>query len=81
MTGQDNTLAARIVTGVAACMVVATAAATAVRFWLSYRGLHDFALRAGRDALHSRAQRRPLHQVEHLSDHLQRRVHSPYPRL
>jgi Protein of unknown function (DUF2637) len=43
----EKTLASRIVTGVAACMVVATAAATAVGFWLSYRGLHDFALRAG----------------------------------
>jgi len=48
MTRQkEKTLAARIVTGVAACMVVATTAATAVGFWLSYRGLHDFALRAG----------------------------------
>ena len=47
MTEHDKTLPARIVTGVAACMVVATAAATAVGFWLSYRGLHDFALRAG----------------------------------
>jgi hypothetical protein len=47
VTGQTKTLPARIVTGVAACMVVATAAATAVGFWLSYRGLHDFALRAG----------------------------------
>jgi hypothetical protein len=40
-------LAARTVTGVVAGMVVVTAAATAVGFWLSYSGLHDFALRAG----------------------------------
>ena len=46
MTG-DKTLAARTVTGVIAGMVAATAVATAVGFWLSYGGLHDFALRAG----------------------------------
>jgi hypothetical protein len=40
-------LAARTVTGVVAGMVLVTAAATAVGFWLSYSGLHDFALRAG----------------------------------
>jgi hypothetical protein len=40
-------LASRTVTGVAAGMVAATAAATVVGFWLSYSGLHDFALRAG----------------------------------
>lgn len=43
----DRTLAARTVTGVVAGMVLVTAAATAVGFWLSYSGLHDFALRAG----------------------------------
>lgn len=47
MTGQDKTLAARTVTGVIAGMVAATATATAVGFWLSYAGLHSFALRAG----------------------------------
>jgi hypothetical protein len=40
-------LADRTVTGVVAGMVLATASATAVGFWLSYAGLHDFALRAG----------------------------------
>lgn len=39
--------AARAVTGTVAGMVLVTAAATAVGFWLSYSGLHDFALRAG----------------------------------
>jgi hypothetical protein len=43
----DRTLATRTVTGVVAGMVLVTAAATAVGFWLSYSGLHDFALRAG----------------------------------
>ena len=43
----DKPVAARIVTGVIAGMVAATAVATAVGFWLSYAGLHDFALRAG----------------------------------
>ncbi len=45
VTGQ--TLASRTVTGDIAAMIVATAAATAVGFWLSYAGLHDFVLRAG----------------------------------
>jgi hypothetical protein len=40
-------LATRTVTGVIAGMVAATAIATGVGFWLSYAGLHDFALRAG----------------------------------
>jgi hypothetical protein len=40
-------VADRTVTGVVAGMIVATAAATAVGFWLSYAGLHVFALRAG----------------------------------
>jgi Protein of unknown function (DUF2637) len=44
---KDKTLAGRTVTGVVAGMVLVTAAATAVGFWLSYSGLHDFALRAG----------------------------------
>ena len=44
---QDRTLASRTVTGVIAGMVAATATATAVGFWLSYDGLHVFALRAG----------------------------------
>jgi hypothetical protein len=39
----DKVLAARTVTG----MVVATAAATIVGFWLSYSGLQDFAVRSG----------------------------------
>jgi hypothetical protein len=43
----SGTFAARTVTGVVAGMVLVTAAATAVGFWLSYSGLHDFALRAG----------------------------------
>jgi hypothetical protein len=47
MTGQSKTLASRTVTGVIAGMVAATATATAVGFWLSYDGLHVFALRAG----------------------------------
>jgi hypothetical protein len=42
-----NRAAARTVTGVVAGMVVITAAATVVGFWLSYSGLHDFAARAG----------------------------------
>ena len=42
-----RTLAQRTVTGVIAGMVVATAAATAVGFWLSYAGLQAFALHAG----------------------------------
>jgi hypothetical protein len=42
-----NRLATRTVTGVIAGMVAATATATAVGFWLSYDGLHVFALRAG----------------------------------
>ncbi len=46
MTG-NKTLASQTVTGVIAGMVAATAIATAVGFWLSYAGLHDFALRAG----------------------------------
>lgn len=46
MTGQSK-LAERTVTGVIAGMVIATAAATIVGFWLSYRGLRDFATRAG----------------------------------
>jgi hypothetical protein len=46
MTTADR-IAARTVTGVMAAMVAATAAATAVGFWLSYNGLHDFAVRAG----------------------------------
>jgi Protein of unknown function (DUF2637) len=37
----------RIVAGVIAAMVVAVTAATAVGFWLSYGGLHDFAVTAG----------------------------------
>lgn len=45
MTGR--TLASRTVTGVIAAMIAATAAATAVGFWLSYAGLHDFAVHAG----------------------------------
>ena len=40
-------IATRTVTGVVAGMVLVTAAATAVGFWLSYNGLHAFALRAG----------------------------------
>ena len=40
-------LAARTVSSVMAAMVAATGAATAVGFWLSYNGLHDFAARAG----------------------------------
>jgi hypothetical protein len=40
-------LAGRTVTGVVAAMVAATASATAVGFWLSYDGLHVFALRSG----------------------------------
>lgn len=40
-------LASRTVTGVVAGMVAATALATGVGFWLSYAGLHDFALRSG----------------------------------
>jgi len=40
-------IAARTVSGVMAAMVTATAAATVVGFWLSYNGLHAFALRAG----------------------------------
>lgn len=74
MTGQ-KALPARIVTGVAACMVVATAAATAVGFWLSYRGLHDFALRAGlHGAIHPRVPRRPLPPLPRQADH-------PHPRV
>lgn len=46
MTGKRSAFATRTVTGVVAGMVVVTAAATAVGFWLSYSGLHDFALRA-----------------------------------
>jgi len=46
VTGADR-LAGRTVTAVVAGMVVATAAATVVGFWLSYKGLHDFAARAG----------------------------------
>jgi len=46
VTGADR-LAGRTVTAVVAGMVVATAAATVVGFWLSYSGLHDFAGRAG----------------------------------
>jgi hypothetical protein len=46
MTTADR-IAGRTVTGVMAAMVAATAAATAVGFWLSYNGLHDFAVRAG----------------------------------
>lgn len=46
MTGAER-LATRTVTAVVAGMVVATAAATVVGFWLSYSGLHDFAARAG----------------------------------
>ena len=42
-----GTLAARTVTGVVAGMVVVTAAATVVGFWLSYGGLHQFAVRSG----------------------------------
>ena len=42
-----NNLADRTVRGVVAGMVVAVTAATVVGFWLSYSGLHDFALRAG----------------------------------
>jgi hypothetical protein len=41
-----RTLAQQTVTAVIAGMVVATAAATAVGFWLSYDGLHAFALHA-----------------------------------
>jgi len=44
---ERRALAQRTVTGVIAGMVVATAAATLVGFWLSYDGLHQFALRAG----------------------------------
>jgi hypothetical protein len=40
-------LAGRTVTGVVAGMVAATALATATGFWLSYAGLHDFAVRSG----------------------------------
>lgn len=43
----DSKIAQRTVTGVIAGMVAATAIATGVGFWLSYAGLHDFALRAG----------------------------------
>jgi Protein of unknown function (DUF2637) len=39
-----SNLASRTVTGVIAAMIVATAA---VGFWLSYTGLHDFAVHAG----------------------------------
>ncbi len=46
-TPSDKIIAARTVTGVIAGMVIATATATAVGFWLSYDGLHVFALRAG----------------------------------
>ncbi len=42
-----NRLAARTATGVIAGIVAATAIATGVGFWLSYAGLHSFALRAG----------------------------------
>jgi len=47
MTGHSKALAQRTVTGVVAGMVVAVAAATGVGFWLSYDGLHAFALHAG----------------------------------
>lgn len=47
MSAPSRTLAARTVTGVLAGMVAATAAATIVGFWLSYDGLHDFALHSG----------------------------------
>jgi uncharacterized PurR-regulated membrane protein YhhQ (DUF165 family) len=47
VTTPNRTLAARTVTGVLTGMVIATAAATIVGFWLSYDGLHDFALHAG----------------------------------
>lgn len=47
MTGQHGQLATRTVTGVVAAMVAGTAAATAVGFWLSYGGLHRFAVLSG----------------------------------
>ena len=47
MTTTADRIAGRTVTGVMAAMVAATAAATAVGFWLSYNGLHEFAVRAG----------------------------------
>lgn len=47
MSSGSKALAQRTVTGVVAGMVVAVAAATAVGFWLSYDGLHAFALHAG----------------------------------
>jgi Protein of unknown function (DUF2637) len=47
MTTTADRIAARTVSGVMAAMVAATAAATAVGFWLSYHGLHAFAVRAG----------------------------------
>lgn len=47
MTGHSKALAQRTVTGVVAGMVVAVAAATGVGFWLSYDGLHAFALHSG----------------------------------
>lgn len=43
----SKALAQRTVTGVVAGMVVAVAAATGVGFWLSYDGLHAFAVHAG----------------------------------
>ncbi len=46
-TAGSKAFAQRTVTGVVAGMVVAVAAATAVGFWLSYDGLHAFALHAG----------------------------------
>jgi len=47
MTASSKALAQRTVTGVVAGMVVAVAAATGVGFWLSYDGLHAFAVHAG----------------------------------
>lgn len=39
--------ARRVVNGAVAALVTVTVAATAVGFWLSYAGLHDFAVRNG----------------------------------
>jgi hypothetical protein len=43
----DDSLAVRSVNGCYALMAIVTVAATAVGFWLSYAGLHSFAVRAG----------------------------------
>jgi Protein of unknown function (DUF2637) len=43
----DDSIAVRSVNGCYALMALVTVAATAVGFWLSYAGLHSFAVRAG----------------------------------